>query len=126
MSLADKFNLLNEMNILRIICGAFFIPHIYAKFMVPEALGFFVAAKFNPPRTWMYVACVIEIVLALALIFGLLTAYAAAATALYMVVICAAIYKVTGKYLWNIGGFEYPLFWGISCLVVAMHAWKAM
>src|SRR5262245_59265471 len=97
MSLADKFNLLNEMNILRIICGAFFIPHIYAKFMVPEALGFFVAAKFNPPKTWMYLACVIEIVLALALIFGVWTFWAAAATAIYMVIICAAIYKVTGN-----------------------------
>ena len=39
MSFVEKFNLLNEFNILRIICGAFFIPHIYAKFFVPEALG---------------------------------------------------------------------------------------
>ena len=31
MSLADKFNLLNEFNILRIICAVFFIPHIVGK-----------------------------------------------------------------------------------------------
>ena len=30
MSFADKFNLLNEFNILRIICALFFIPHIIA------------------------------------------------------------------------------------------------
>ncbi len=65
MSIADKFNLFNEMNILRIICGAFFIPHIYAKFMVPEALGFFQAAKFKPAASWMYLACAVEVVLAL-------------------------------------------------------------
>ena len=31
-------------------------------------------------------------------------------------------WKVTkGKWLWNIGGYEYCLFWAICCLVVAMH-----
>ena len=44
MSFADKFNLLNEFNILRLICGLFFIPHIVGKFTVPATLGFFVAA----------------------------------------------------------------------------------
>jgi len=41
MSFADKFNLLNEFNILRLICGLFLIPHIYGKFYEPAALGFF-------------------------------------------------------------------------------------
>jgi hypothetical protein len=49
MSFADKFNLLNGLVILRLMCGAFFIPHLYAKFFVPEALGFFVAAGVKPP-----------------------------------------------------------------------------
>ena len=37
MSLADKFNLLNEFNILRIIC-AVSIPHIVGKITVPATL----------------------------------------------------------------------------------------
>src|SRR5574342_669442 len=77
VSFADKFNLLNEFNILRIACGAFLIPHIYAKFFVPEALGFFVAAKFKPPKFWLYVSCVIEIVLAAGLILGVYTSVVA-------------------------------------------------
>ena len=64
MSFADKFNLLNEFNILRLICGLFMIPHIYGKFYVPAALGFFVAAGFKPPKFWMYLAGAIEVVLA--------------------------------------------------------------
>jgi hypothetical protein len=76
--LAENFDLTNEFNILRLICGLFFIPHIYAKFFVPEALGFFVAAKFNPPARWMYTACVIETILAIGLIFAILPMYAAA------------------------------------------------
>jgi putative oxidoreductase len=26
---------------------------------------------------------------------------------------------------WNTGGYEYPVFWGICSLVVAIEAWKA-
>jgi putative oxidoreductase len=29
-----------------------------------------------------------------------------------------------GKWIWNFGGGEYPLFWGICCFVVAMQAWR--
>jgi putative oxidoreductase len=27
-----------------------------------------------------------------------------------------------GKWMWNFGGAEYPLFWGICCFVVAVQA----
>jgi putative oxidoreductase len=122
MSIAEKFNLLDGFNIIRIICGAFFIPHIYAKFFVPEALGFFVAAKFKPPAFWMYTACVIETVLAIGLIFGIFTTYAAWVAAIHLGVAGAAVYKVTGgKWLWNIGGCEYCVFWAIACVAVALH-----
>jgi len=26
---------------------------------------------------------------------------------------------------WNTGGYEYPVFWGICSLAVAVQAWKA-
>jgi putative oxidoreductase len=123
--LLQHFDLTNEFNILRLICGLFFVPHIYAKFFVPEALGFFVAATFKPPAFWMYTACIIETVLAIGLIFGILTAYAGAIACIHLLVAAAAVWKVTGgKWLWNIGGYEYCVFWAICCLVVAMHAWR--
>lgn len=122
MLIAENFNLLNEFNILRIICGAFFIPHVYAKLFVPEALGFFVAARFKPPAVWMTIAFAIETVLAICLILGIYTSYAASVAAIHMGVAGAAVYRVTGgKWLWNIGGYEYCLFWAICCVVVAMH-----
>jgi len=121
MSLAEKFNLLNGIVILRIMCGAFFIPHIYAKFFVPEALGFFVAAGFRPPKEWMYMACIVETVLAIGLIFGIYTTYVAAIAAIHLLVAAVAVYRVTkGKWLWNIGGYEYCVFWAISCFVVSL------
>lgn len=125
MSLADKFNLLNEFNILRLICGLFLIPHIWGKFFEPAALGFFKAAKFNPPKFWMYLAGAIEVLLTIGLIFGIFTTLAAAIACLHLLVAAAGVYKVTGKWLWNIGGCEYCLFWALACLVVAMHAYYA-
>ena len=119
---AENFNLLNEFNVLRIVCGAFFIPHIYAKIWVPEALGFFTAAGFKPPRAWMTVAFVIETVLAICLVLGIYTSYAGWIAAIHLGVASAAVYRVTGgKWLWNIGGYEYCLFWALCCVVVAMH-----
>ena len=111
----------NGLNILRLICGLFFLPHIYAKFFVPEALGFFVAAKFNPPKVWLYAACVVEVFIAVGLIFALYPVLAGAVGFVHLLIAGAAVWKVTkGKWLWNIGGYEYCLFWAICCLVVAI------
>lgn len=121
-SYLQNFNPTDGINILRLICGLFFIPHIYAKFFVPEALGFFVAAKFNPPKAWMYVACMIEIIISVGLIFAILPFYAGVLGFIHLLVAAAAVWRVTsGKWLWNIGGYEYCVFWAICCLVVAMH-----
>jgi putative oxidoreductase len=121
-SLAQSFNLADESNILRLICGLFFIPHIYAKFFVPEALGFFKAAKFHPAAVWMYAACVIETVVAIGLIFAVLPFYAGLLGFVHLLVAAGAVWKVAnGKWLWNIGGFEYCVFWAICCLIVAIH-----
>ncbi len=118
------FDLTSGLVILRLICGLFFVPHLYAKFFVPEALGFFVAASFKPPAVWMYIACAVETVLAIGLIFNILTPYVAAIACIHLLVAGAAVYKVTkGKWLWNIGGYEYCVFWAVSCLVVAMMTW---
>ena len=121
MSWADKFNLLNEINLLRIICGLFFIPHIYGKFFVPAALEFFTAVGFRPPAFWMYLAGAIEAVLVVMLVLGIQPAVAGGIAFIHLLVAGTATWKVTGKWLWNIGGIEYCVFWAICSLVVAMH-----
>jgi putative oxidoreductase len=117
-----NFDLTNGANILRLICGLFFIPHIYAKFFVPEALGFFVAAGFNPPKTWLYAACIVEIFVSIGLIFALYPVVAGVVGFVHLLIAGASVWKVTkGKWLWNIGGYEYCLFWAICCLIVAIQ-----
>ena len=75
MTWADKFNLLNGLVILRLTVALHFIPHVVGKFTEPATLGFFKAAKFNPPHVWMYVAGTIETVRTLLLIFDVYTPY---------------------------------------------------
>src|SRR5665213_212121 len=113
MSWADKFNLLNPIVDLRLICALFFIPHIVGKFTEPATFGFFVAAKFNPPAAWMDFAGTIETLLTIGLVFDIYTPYVAA----------AATYKVTRKWIWVIGGIEYCVFWMLSCVILAMLTW---
>ena len=124
-SLAANFNLFDEFNNLRLICALFMIPHIYGKFYVPAALGFFVAAGFKPPKFWMYLAGAIEVVLAVTLILGIYVTISGTIAAIHLLVAAVGVYRVTGKYLWYIGGYEFCLFWAICCWVVAMHSYYA-
>ena len=126
MSWAEKFNLLNEFNLLRIICGVFFIPHIVGKITVPATLQFFVEAGFRPPATWMYIAGAIETVLTIALVFDIYTPYVALIAAFHLFVAGAATYKVTKKWIWVIGGIEYCAFWMLACIVLAMLTWSRL
>jgi hypothetical protein len=57
--------------------------------------------------------------LAIALIFGIFVTLSAAIAAFHLTVVAVAVYRLTGKYLWNIGGYEFCLFWAICCWVVA-------
>ncbi len=124
MSILDKFNLLNGLNILRIMCGAFFIPHIFGKYIEREfTIGFFKKAGFHPPERYIYIALSAETVISIALIFGIYTRYAALAAIAFLAVATVAVYRVSnGKWFWNLGGYEYLIFWMLACLVVAMQS----
>lgn len=117
----DAFNLLEPFNILRIMCGLFFIPHVVGKFTEPKALELFGAFGFKPPKFWLYAAAAIEIVVAIGLVFGIYTRYVAAVAAIFLLVAAVSTYRLNGKWLWHIGGVEYCVFWALACVVVAMH-----
>ena len=83
------------------------------------------ASGLKPPKVWLYVACVIETIVALGLIFAIFPFWAALLGCLHLLVALSFVWKVTkGKWLWNIGGYEYCLFWAICCLIVAMDYYR--
>jgi putative oxidoreductase len=122
--LSQHFDLTDGFNILRIICGLFFIPHLVAKFTEREyAVGFFTKVGFKPPAAWLYAALIIEVVVSVGLVFALFTRFAALLGAAFLLVATYATYRFSqGRWLWNLGGCEYPLFWAICCIIVAIEA----
>ena len=109
------------LSILRIVCGLFFIPHIWGKLQFPPPLvAFFEEAGMKPAKAFMLFACVVEAIAATALIFNLFTPVAAVLAAANLVVATLCLYRVRGfLWIWNNGGFEFPLFWSVVLLVVA-------
>jgi putative oxidoreductase len=105
------------------MCGAFFIPHIFGKYIEREfTIGFFNKAGFHPAERYIYIALSCETVISIALIFGIYTRYAALAAIAFLAVATVAVYRVSnGKWFWNLGGYEYLIFWMLACLVVAMQ-----
>ena len=110
------------MDYLRVLCGAFLIPHLVVKFQSQNFVkGYFDQAGLRPPVVWLYSAFAIEIVTSIGLIFNLYARYAALLAGVFLLVASFASFKVSkGKWMWNFGGAEYPLFWAICCFVVAL------
>jgi putative oxidoreductase len=103
------------------MCGFFFIPHTIGKITAREAaFGFFRAAGFRPVAAFAYTAMVIELILACTLISGYFVRPAAWFACAYLLIGAAAVIKVEKKWLWHIGGCEYPFFWGLCCALVAV------
>jgi putative oxidoreductase len=80
-------------------------------------------AGLHPPVVWLYGAFAVEIVATIGLVFDIYTVYAALLTGVFLLVAAYASWRVSkGKWMWNFGGAEYPLFWAICCFVVALEA----
>jgi putative oxidoreductase len=119
-----SFDLSNGFNLLRIICGAFLIPHLFVKFRNQAFVkGFMQKAGLNPPGVWLYGAFAVEILASIGLIFDIYTCQAALLAGVFLLFAAWASWKVSGgKWMWNFGGAEFPLFWAICCFVVAIEA----
>lgn len=123
----SAFDLGNGAVVLRLICALFFFPHIYFKIVgnPPPALGFFVQAGFRPPALYMKLATVVESIAALGLLFGVYTHWAAllGAATLTTAAIAVCFFNRSVKWLWNLGGMEFPVFWALACIAVALLYW---
>ena len=116
MSVADSaFDLTNGAVVLRLICSLFFFPHIYFKIVGNP-----------PPALYMRLALVAESVAALGLLFGVYTQWSALLGAVSLTVAAVAVcfFNRSVKWLWNLGGMEFPVFWAIACVAVAMLYWN--
>jgi putative oxidoreductase len=123
-----NFDLSNGAVLLRLICSLFLLPHMWFKIVgsPPPALGFFEKAGFKPAALYMRLAVVVEVLAGLALFFGFYTQWAALFVAGVLVVASIAVcfHNRSMKWMWNLGGMEYTVFWAITCIAVALLHWN--
>ena len=127
---AENFDLTKGSNILRIIAGAFMFPHVAGKFLNgalnPGTVGFFGKAGLVPAEFWVYLAAASETAAGIALVLGICTRFAALGAAAILAIAVYALHVVKGfGWTWNTGGYEYPVFWAIVCVAIAVEEWKA-
>src|SRR5437763_10398939 len=127
---AENFDLSNGLNIIRIICGLFLFPHVAGKFaagaVAAGTAGFFAKAGFHPPELWVYIAALSETAAGVAMVLGICTRFAALGAFALLAIAVYSLQVVKGfGWTWNTGGYEYPVFWGIVSLLVAVEAWKS-
>jgi len=126
-----NFDVTDGHNLVRIICGAFMFPHAIGKFaaggLAAGTVGFFAKAGFHPPEFWVLLAAAAEIATGIALVLGICTRWAALGATAVMMLAVYALQVVKGfGWTWNTGGYEYPVFWGIAALAVAITEFKRM
>ena len=129
---AENFDLTKGSNILRIAAGAFMFPHFAGKFtdiatltLNKGTLGFFAKAGMVPAEFWVYLAAGSEVLVGVFLVLGLCTRYAALGAAAILGIAVYALQVVKGfGWTWNTGGYEYPVFWALVCIAIAIEEFK--
>lgn len=129
MPSVESFDLTNGAVVLRLICALFFLPHMYFKAVgnPPPALAVFTAAGYPRPQAWMRFALVVELIASTLLFLDILTPYVALLCAALLGVAAGSLFFVNGKkwiWLWPRNGKEYPVFWALCCVAVAMLYWQ--
>ena len=107
--------------VLRLTMGALFLAHAWLKIAVftPAGTAKFFASVGLPPSL-AYATIAAELGGGIALLLGLWTR--AAAIALVPILIGAAVVHSPAGFFFNnpTGGWEYPAFWAVSLLVLAL------
>jgi putative oxidoreductase len=124
--LKQDFDLTNPVVVVRLMAGLFYIPHVVFKL-----LGFagsqvaFAKMGFQPPLFWVSLAILTEATCAIGLTFNLYTRYVGLMSAGTMALAVYGTFATKGvQWMWNFGGVEYLVFWGVTSIALAVQAWK--
>lgn len=123
---SSRFDLMNPVVVMRILCGLLFVPHILFKVNGMEgAVAFFAKVGFEPAYPFVILAILTESISAIGLTFNIATKWTGLLAAFVMAGATKAVVALKGAvWLWNFGGIEYNVVWCILCLVLAIHAWR--
>jgi putative oxidoreductase len=107
--------------LIRITAGLMLIPHGWPKLMMgitATANMALVKRGITPAEPLAVALIAIETLGGLCIALGLFTRFWAAAAAIEM---CVIVYHHLPKFGWTAPGYEYPLFWAIVLLAIALR-----
>lgn len=118
------FDFTNAAVLLRILCGAFYIPHVHFKATKFQgAVEYFNSVGFTPGRFFVSLGLALDVICAIGLILGLYTKWVALLSVVWMAACAIAASRGKKGWLWVAGGPEYPVFWGLASAIVAVMYW---
>lgn len=125
-SLKQNFDIRDSINIIRMISGAFYLPHVIYKIVgIDASLAFFAKAGLEPAGLFLLLSLLTETTCSIGLFFGILVRWVGILSAGAMMVACYATFATKGLgWYWNKGGIEYLIFWAIVSLALAWIAWQ--
>jgi len=126
MPTTKDFDLTNPIVVVRLMAGLFYIPHIVFKLTgFAGSLAAFSKMGFEPALFWLSLAILTESLCAIGLTFNLYTRYVGLMSAGTMALAVYGTFATKGvHWMWNFGGVEYLVFWGVTSLALAVYAWK--
>ena len=107
--------------LIRVTAGLMLIPHGWPKLMMgitATANMALVKRGIAPAEPLAVVLIAIETLGGLCIALGLFTRFWAAAAVIEM---CVIVYHHLPKFGWGQGGYEYPLFWALIMLAIALR-----
>jgi putative oxidoreductase len=108
---------------IRIVVGAFLIPHGMQKLFgafggdINQTAAFFSKVGIEPALLLAYAVGCIELFGGILIAIGLFTRVAAAAVVIMMTVAVVKVHFANG-YFWTNGGWQYPAMWGLLALAI--------
>ena len=118
------FDLGNPTVVLRLLCGLLYAPHILFKLNNMAGSAAFFGRVLPLPTLFLYLALAAELACLLGLTLNVLVKWVGLVSAGVMAIAVYATLMTKGAgWLWNLGGVEYLVFWGLASVSLAAHAW---
>ena len=113
----------DSLDMLRILCGLWFVPHCVGKLrnIGPASLTF-AKAGLHPPRFFVILTIVLELLGGTGLVLNIQPHLAAALAVAVLAGASYAVLKINGlNWRWQKQGPEYMVFWAAAC---ALSVWR--
>ena len=121
----SDFDLTDPAVVLRLFLGLGYLPHILSKLQNMAGSAAFFGKVLPWPEVFLYLALAAEAISLVGLTLNLMVKWVGLLSAGVMTVAVYAILATKGiGWMWNLGGVEYLVLWGLGSFSLAMAAWK--